>query len=194
MDNTLIFATNNVNKVIEVKAIVGDAYKIISLQEAGILEEIPEPFETIEANAVHKASFIFNKYNLPCFSEDTGLIVPALNGAPGVKSARYAGEHATAQENIAKLLNNLTEEKNRAAYFKTVIVYYTHEIKLFEGICDGTITKNLAGDTGFGYDPIFIPNGSQLTFAQMTMDEKNRFSHRKKAMKAFLTHINKTAT
>jgi XTP/dITP diphosphohydrolase len=183
----LIFATHNANKVKEIKSVLPDSLQIISLHEANILEEIPEPFATIEENSLTKAQYIYTMYQQNCFSEDTGLVVPALNGDPGVKSARYAGDHATAEENIAKLLDNLALVPYRQAHFKTVITLMIDgQINQFIGICEGVLLLEKRGDAGFGYDPIFVPNGSQNTFAEMTMEEKNKFSHRKKAMAALV--------
>jgi XTP/dITP diphosphohydrolase len=179
----LIFATHNANKVKEIQSILPHDLQIISLAEANIMEEIPEPFETIEENSLTKAQYIYTMYQQNCFSEDTGLIVPALNGEPGVKSARYAGDNANASDNIVKLLHNLQAVHNRNAYFKTVItVIIDGIINQFTGICHGKIITENIGDSGFGYDPVFIPAESEVTFAQMTMEEKNKYSHRKKAM------------
>jgi XTP/dITP diphosphohydrolase len=186
----LIFATHNANKVKEIIQVLPNNLSIISLQDAKILEEIPEPFDTIEQNSQTKAEYIFNTYHKNCFSEDTGLIVPSLNGEPGVKSARYAGESANANNNIDLLLLNLKNTNERNAYFKTVITLIIEgAINQFTGICNGKIIFERIGNDGFGYDPIFIPDGSELTFAQMTMESKNRFSHRKKAMVQLITFL-----
>jgi XTP/dITP diphosphohydrolase len=179
----LLFATHNANKVAEIKSVLPTNWNIISLTEANILEEIPEPFATIEQNSETKAQYIFGTYQQNCFSEDTGLIVPALNGEPGVKSARYAGEDANAAQNIEKLLHCLVNVLDRKAYFKTVITLMMNGVQhQFTGICNGQIITQQIGNQGFGYDSVFIPDGSNHTFAQMTMEQKNRFSHRKKAM------------
>jgi XTP/dITP diphosphohydrolase len=187
----LLFATNNSNKVLEIQdQLRNTAFKIISLAEAGISEEIPEPFATIEENSHHKAQVIFEKYKLNCFAEDTGLIVPSLSGEPGVMSARYAGANATDKKNIDKLLLNLETHQDRSAYFKTVITlvingaYYQ-----FNGKCEGSITKNILGNEGFGYDPIFIPLDDHRTFAQMGIKEKKEFSHRAKAMNELIKFL-----
>ncbi len=179
---TLIFATNNKHKVEEIKKIIGVQYSIITLQEAGIDIDIPEPFDTLEENAIEKSRVIHQLTNSNCFSEDTGLEVEVLLGEPGVKSARYAGEDKNFSANIDKLLKNLLNKENRNAQFRTVISLLLHNQQyLFDGICKGVITKERSGDGGFGYDAVFVPDGSDKTFAEMTMDEKNVFSHRRKA-------------
>lgn len=178
----LIFATNNQHKVEEMQAAVGDAFIMASLKAAGIDIDIPEPHETLEANASEKSWSIFKLSGTNCFSEDTGLEVAALNGEPGVKSARYAGEDKVFQKNIDKLLTRLGDNANRNSRFRTVIsLIIRGKEYLFEGICEGTIGKTPAGDGGFGYDPIFIPLGSEKTFAEMPLKEKELYSHRKKA-------------
>lgn len=191
MSTTLIFATNNQHKVDEIRNVTGDKFRIITLREAGIDIDIPEPHDTLEANAEEKARVIHGMSHTNVFSEDTGLEVEALNGEPGVKSARYAGEHKDFQANIDKLLQNLEPHANKRARFRTVIsLIWNGQLHLFEGICPGTIVHQQKGEKGFGYDPVFIPGGSDKTFAEMTMEEKNRFSHRRKAtdqLIAFLT-------
>jgi XTP/dITP diphosphohydrolase len=178
----LIFATNNQHKVEEIQAAIGRHLEVISLKQAGIDIDIPEPHDTLEANAAEKSQTIFRLTGENCFSEDTGLEVDALNGEPGVKSARYAGEDRAFAKNIEKLLGKMGNEENRRARFRTVIsLIWQGQEWLFEGICEGTIIHEPTGEGGFGYDPVFIPTGSNLTFAQMTMAEKNDFSHRKKA-------------
>lgn len=181
--DTLIFATNNQHKVDEIKSIGGLEYKIVSLREAGIDIDIPEPFDTLEENASEKSRIIHALTGTNCFSEDTGLEVKALNGEPGVKSARYAGESRSFEENIEKLLDRLHGKENREAQFRAVIslVLNGSEYK-FEGICKGIILAYSRGTGGFGYDPVFIPDGATLSFAEMNMTEKNKYSHRKKAM------------
>lgn len=186
--HTLIFATNNQHKVNEIQSLVGSDFKIIPLNEAGIDIDIPEPHDTLQENAFEKAMTIFNLTNQNCFSEDTGLEIMALNGAPGVKSARYAGESRDFQANIDKVLFNLTAIENPTAQFRTVIcLLWNDEVNglqthYFEGICKGHIAKVMQGEKGFGYDPIFIPEGSTKSFAQMSMEEKNKYSHRQKAV------------
>ncbi len=178
----LIFATNNQHKVDEIKHIIGNQYQIVTLQDASIDIDIPEPFATLEENAVEKSKVIHQLTGQNCFGEDTGLEVVALNGEPGVKSARYAGEDKNFSANIDKLLNKLQGETNRSAQFRTVIsLLLNNEQYLFEGVCAGIITEERSGDGGFGYDAVFIPEGSHKTFAEMTMDEKNEYSHRRKA-------------
>ncbi len=179
----LIFATNNEHKVKEIKSVVGDKLLVISLAEAGIDIDIPEPHDTLEANASEKSSVIHSLTQKNCFSEDTGLEVYSLNGEPGVKSARYANDGRNFQSNINLLLQNLAGEKNRTAQFRTVIsLIWGDKEYFFEGICKGNIIEKERGAEGFGYDPIFIPEGSTKTFAEMSMEEKNQFSHRKKAI------------
>lgn len=185
--HTLIFATNNQNKVNEIQSLVGSDFKIIPLKEAGIDIDIPEPHDTLQENAYEKAITIFNITNQNCFSEDTGLEINALNGEPGVKSARYAGEGRDFQANIDKVLKHLEGIENRTAQFRTVICLLWKgtngmETYNFEGICKGHITHQMHGEKGFGYDPIFIPEGASKSFAEMSMEEKNTFSHRQKAV------------
>lgn len=178
----LIFATNNKNKVNEIRAAIGEHYDIVSLKEAGIEIDIPEPYDTLEANASVKSKTIYELAGLDCFSEDTGLETEALNGEPGVKSARYAGEDRSDEDNINKLLEKLAGSENRNARFRTVIsLIIEGEEHFFEGICNGSIIKKPRGEKGFGYDPVFVPAGENKTFAEMTIAEKNKFSHRKKA-------------
>ena len=180
---TLVFATNNHNKVKEIRSILADPFEIITLTEAGIDIDIPEPHDSLEANASEKSGTIYKLTAKNCFSEDTGLEVDALNGEPGVKSARYAGEGRDFQDNINKLLANLDSQSNRKARFRTVVSLIWEEKEyLFEGICQGQITVDQKGLQGFGYDPVFIPEGASITFAEMSMEEKNKFSHRKKAI------------
>jgi len=181
--HTLIFATNNRNKVAEIQSLVGPNFEIIPLKEAGIEIDIPEPHDQLEANALEKAMTIFNLTNQACFSEDTGLEIAALGGAPGVKSARYAGENSNPQANIDLVLSKMEGVENRTAQFRTVIcLVWENQTYYFEGICKGKILNNMQGENGFGYDPIFMPDGASKSFANMTMAEKNQFSHRKKAV------------
>lgn len=186
----IIFATNNLNKVIEIRQSLKEGFKILSLKEAKINIEIDEPFFTLEENALQKAKTIFELSSQPCFSEDTGLFAEALNGAPGVRSARFAGENASNEENIDKLLS-LLPLNNRTAYFKTVVCYISKTgIKYFDGECYGKIIMEKRGSKGFGYDSVFIPDGSEKTFAEMDIEEKNKFSHRKKAVDKFIKYLN----
>ena len=190
--HTLIFATNNRNKVAEIQSLVGANFTIIPLKEAGIEIDIPEPHDQLEANAHEKAVTIFNLTHQNCFSEDTGLEIVALNGAPGVKSARYAGENSNAQANIDLVLNKMTGVENRTAQFRTVIcLIWENQTYYFEGICKGQILSKMQGENGFGYDPIFVPDGATKSFANMTMDEKNTFSHRKKAVMQLFDFLEK---
>jgi XTP/dITP diphosphohydrolase len=178
----LIFATNNQHKVEEIQAAIGTEFEIVSLHDAKIRIDIPEPHNTLEANASEKSSVIHKLTDMNCFSEDTGLEVEALGGEPGVKSARYAGAKKSFEDNIKKLLARLENSPDRKARFRTVIsLIWNDKEYLFEGACDGQILKEKKGDGGFGYDPVFIPNGSGKSFAEMTLEEKNNYSHRKKA-------------
>ena len=187
---TLIFATNNTNKVAEVRSLLNETFKILSLLEADIYVEIPEPFNTLEENAIEKAEFIYKLKGVSCFAEDTGLEVKALNGEPGVKSARYAGDERSFEKNIAKLLDNLTYVTDRSARFRTVICLTINgKHNIFEGICKGTIIAERRGNYGFGYDSVFIPDGAEKTFAEMGLPEKNIFSHRKKATEKLISHL-----
>jgi XTP/dITP diphosphohydrolase len=186
----LIFATNNQHKANEINAILGTAFKVCTLREAGIEIDIPEPHATLEENAREKSSTIYRLTARDCFSEDTGLEVEALGGAPGVKSARYAGEHCNTDDNIDKLLTELANQKNRKARFRTVISLIENGTeKQFEGICEGAIDWKKNGEQGFGYDPIFIPSGATNSFATMSMDEKNKYSHRKKAVEKLIAYL-----
>jgi len=189
----LIFATNNQHKVDEMRYAVGNNFEILTLKEAGIDIDIPEPHDTIEENASEKSRVIYNLTQTNCFSEDTGLEVYALHGEPGVKSARYAGDSKSFDANIEKLLTKLTEKVDRKARFKTIISIIINEKEtLFEGICEGKIINEKKGNFGFGYDPVFIPLGSKKTFAEMNVEEKNKFSHRTRAAEklvAFLTNL-----
>jgi XTP/dITP diphosphohydrolase len=188
--NNLIFATNNQNKVEEVRAVLGKLFNIITLKEAGIDIDIPEPHDTLEANATEKSKTIFDITKQNCFSEDTGLEVEALNGEPGVKSARYAGEDRSFDDNIEKLLSKLEPFENRSARFRTVIsLILDGKEYFFEGICNGKIISERKGNNGFGYDPVFIPDGADKTFAEMDMNWKNKFSHRKKAMEKLINFL-----
>jgi len=195
---TLIFATNNQHKVDEIRKVVGEHMQIITLKEAGIDIDIPEPYDTLHENASTKSATIHQLTGKNCFSEDTGLEVEALGGEPGVKSARYAGEGKSAADNVQKLLANLDGKADRSARFRTVIsLIWDGKEYLFEGVCNGRITTELKGDGGFGYDPIFIPDGANTTFATMSMETKNLYSHRRKAtdqLLAFLSQIGKNSS
>jgi XTP/dITP diphosphohydrolase len=187
----LIFATNNQHKVEEIRHVIGSSFDLLTLKEAGIDIDIPEPYDTLEANATEKSKTIYRMTNTSCFSEDTGLEVTALGGEPGVKSARYAGEDKSFDRNIDKLLAKLKDKADTAARFRTVIsLILDGEEHLFEGLCNGRIIREKKGDQGFGYDPVFIPNGSEKTFAEMSLEEKSRFSHRKKATSKLVAFLN----
>ncbi len=190
MEDTIIFATNNKNKVAEVKNILKDQFEVLSLQEAGITVDIPEPYETLEENASTKSSTIHRLTNKNCFSEDTGLFVDALNGEPGVKSARYAGDNANNEDNIAKLLSKLGNSTERKARFRTIISLILDEKEYqFEGVCEGSIQYEKTGSQGFGYDAVFVPDGANKSFAEMSMEEKAMYSHRKKAMNKLIAFL-----
>lgn len=190
MKTQLIFATNNQHKIAEIRSVIGNDFSIVTLKEAGIDIDIPEPYDTLEANALEKARTIFRMTQQNCFSEDTGLEVTSLNGEPGVKSARYAGDGRNFQQNIDKLLLNLDGKADRRARFRTVIALILNNTEtLFEGICEGRIASDQKGLQGFGYDPVFIPDGATKNFAEMSMDEKNLYSHRKKAVEKLIHHL-----
>ncbi len=185
-----IFATNNKYKIEEIRSVVKDKFEIITLKEAGIDIDIPEPHSTIEKNAGEKSKTIYQLTKINCISEDTCLEVKALNNEPGVKSARYAGNDKSFDKNIEKLLSKLENISNRKARFRTVISLIIHgKENLFEGICEGKIIDRKRGSYGFGYDPVFIPDGASLTFAEMEMEEKNKYSHRKKATDKLLAFL-----
>lgn len=180
----LLFATNNVHKLEEVRQILKDHYHVLSLAEAGFEGDIPETSPTIEGNAIQKARFIMQGLELDCFADDTGLEVVSLNGAPGVYSARYAGEGCSYDDNVTKMLSEMQGFTNRDARFKTVIALIIgNKEKLFEGIVEGKIIHERRGTAGFGYDPIFVPKGYNQTFAEMSASLKNEISHRGRAVK-----------
>ncbi|MBO9683006.1 MAG: RdgB/HAM1 family non-canonical purine NTP pyrophosphatase [Flavisolibacter sp.] len=191
----IIFATNNQHKVDEIRSALPENFSIISLKEAGITIDIPEPHDTLQENAAEKARTIHQLTKTNCFSEDTGLEVYSLNNEPGVHSARYAGEEKSFDKNIEKLLSKLEDSSERSARFRTVICLVLEgEEYFFEGICEGRIINEKRGEQGFGYDPIFIPTGSGKTFAEMSMDEKNSFSHRKKTTDKLVVFLNNYKT
>jgi len=186
----LVFASNNKNKIAEIQQLIGDKFEIVSLEEIGCTEDIPETADTIEGNAILKAQYVYEKYGLSCFADDTGLEIEALNGEPGVYSARYAGEHKNAGDNMALVLQKLESQTNRSAQFKTVIAFnFGSEHFLFEGIVKGTITPVKRGNEGFGYDPIFQPEGFDVTFAEMSMQQKSTISHRGKAVEKLVNFL-----
>jgi XTP/dITP diphosphohydrolase len=182
----LIFATHNNNKVAEIEPLIPASIKVKTLTEIGITEEIPETADTIEGNALLKVRFVYERLKCNCFADDTGLEVTAINGEPGVYSARYAGEGKSASDNIEKLLGKLKGVENRAAKFKTVIAAILDGKEyVFEGVVDGEIAELKLGQNGFGYDPVFVPDGFMVSFAQMTIEEKNKISHRGRAVRKF---------
>lgn len=188
----LVFASNNKNKLQEIRHQLPADIELLSLEDIGCTEDIPETAETIEGNAILKANYVTEKYAYNCFADDTGLEVDALNGAPGVYSARYAGEAKDANANMDKLLTELSSNPNRNANFKTVIALNLDgEQHLFTGIVNGVITTEKAGEQGFGYDPVFQPEGLAVTFAQISLDEKARLSHRGRAVKQLMDFLKK---
>ncbi len=187
----IVFATNNLHKIEEIQALLPSNIEILSLESIGCVEEIPETAATIEENAVMKANYILENYGYDCFADDTGLEVEILNGEPGVYSARYAGEARSADDNMTKLLQKLEGKSNRNAQFKTVICLNINgKQQLFVGIAKGKIRTQKVGNSGFGYDPIFCPLGFDVTFAQLSLDEKNRISHRAKAASLLIDYLN----
>lgn len=188
--SSLIFATNNQHKADEIRAVLNNNFLIRTLEEAGILLEIPEPYLTLEENAREKSRVIYNVTGFDCFGEDTGLEVMALQGEPGVKSARYAGEPVNYKKNNEKLLHNMMGCTNRSAQFRTIISLLINGKEYqFEGICKGFIIEKEKGIQGFGYDPVFMPDGADKTFAEMDMTKKNYYSHRKKATEKFVQFL-----
>ena len=188
----LVFASNNKNKIQEIQALVPNSIQILSLEEIGCTEDIPETADTIEGNAILKANYVTEKYGYDCFADDTGLEVDSLNGAPGVYSARYAGEQKDANDNMDKLLDELKGKSNRKANFKTVIALNLNgKQNLFTGIIDGKIIEEKIGTNGFGYDPIFVADGFDKTFAELTMEEKSTISHRGIASRKLIDFLKK---
>jgi XTP/dITP diphosphohydrolase len=186
----ICFATNNQHKLEEVRHLRGHKFQILSLQEIGCLDELPETQDTLEGNSLQKADFVFSKYRIPCFADDTGLEVEALHGAPGVYSARYAGLQRDSNDNIKLLLQNLKSATNRNAQFRTIITLKGFKQDyFFEGIVKGKITTEKKGISGFGYDPVFIPEGFDITFAEMNMTEKNKLSHRAIAVEKLIKFL-----
>ena len=186
----ICFATNNQHKIEEVRSALGPDFSLLSLIEIGCTEELPETGTTLEANALQKAKYVFDHYQIPCFADDTGLEVPALNNEPGVYSARYAGLQRSSEDNISLLLKNLENKNNRQARFKTVMAWVELNLQhTFEGIVEGEIIKERKGKGGFGYDPVFLPKGYNKTFAEMEMHEKNSISHRAKALEKLLAFL-----
>lgn len=187
----LVFATHNPNKLKEVQQLVPNQIELINLETIGCTTDIPETADTLEGNAKLKADFITNNYQLSCFADDTGLLVNSLKGEPGVYSARYAGTQADSNANMDKLLTNLSSKKDRSAYFQTVIALNLNgKTYIFEGKIEGVITASKRGENGFGYDPIFQPNGYKETFAELPLTIKNKISHRALAFKKLITYLN----
>ena len=187
----LVFATHNPNKLKEVQQLVPNQIELINLETIGCTTDIPETADTLEGNAKLKADFITNNYQLSCFADDTGLLVNSLKGEPGVYSARYAGTQADSNANMDKLLTNLNSKKDRSAYFQTVIALNLNgKTYIFEGKIEGVITASKRGENGFGYDPIFQPNGYKETFAELPLTIKNKISHRALAFKKLITYLN----
>jgi XTP/dITP diphosphohydrolase len=188
----IVFATNNEHKLRELQQILGQQFKLLSLKEIDCFEDIPEESPTIEENSMDKAIYVFEKYGKDCFADDTGLEVEALDGRPGVLSARYAGDEKNMDENIAKVLAELEGKTNWKARFKTVISLIIDGKKhQFEGIVNGKIIKDKRGEGGFGYDPVFVPDGYEITFAEMDAAEKNKISHRGLAVKKLVDFLEK---
>ena len=188
---TIVFATNNSHKLEEVRAIVSGKINIVSLSEIGCHDDIPETADTLEGNALLKARFVKEKYGYDCFADDTGLEVEALNGEPGVRSARYAGDAHDSDANMEKLLHALNGEQNRKAHFRTVIALIMNgKEEYFEGVVNGHIIEDRRGSTGFGYDPVFMPDGYNETFAELGVDIKNNISHRAIATRKFAERLN----
>lgn len=186
----LVFASNNKNKIREIQLLLPQSIQVLSLEDIGCFEEIPETANTIEGNAIQKANYVTEKYGYNCFADDTGLEVEALNGEPGVYSARYAGVRKDATNNMDKLLNNLKDKSNRTAQFKTVIALNLNGNQtLFTGIIKGKIIKEKVGTNGFGYDPIFVADGYTKTFAELTIEEKSAISHRGLAVKQLVDFL-----
>ena len=189
----IVFATNNENKIKEIQSMLPNNITIVSLKSIGCFEEIPETAPTIEGNAIMKANYITEKYGYDCFADDTGLEIEALNNEPGVYSARYAGEQRSAEDNMSKVLHLLNDKSNRNAQFKTVIcLNLKGEQYLFTGIAKGTITSEKKGEGGFGYDPIFQPENYKETFAELSLETKNKISHRGIATQSLLSFLNTT--
>ena len=193
----IIFATGNQHKMVEAQKALGDSFTLIMPKELGLTEDIPEDGDTLLANAIQKAEYLWNKFGKNCFADDTGLEVDALGGAPGVRTARYAGEDKGSDANMAKLLAELEKVEKaqgavpRTARFKTVVALIIDgQVKIFEGVLEGEIARSRSGNEGFGYDPVFIPQGYNCTLAEISLDEKNAISHRGKAMRALAEYLN----
>lgn len=189
----ICFATNNVKKLEEIRSLLGPSWQVLSLEEIGCREELPETGDTLAANSAQKARWVWDNYAIDCFADDTGLEVDALGGEPGVYSARYAGPQRSNQDNMQLLLQKLQGEKNRSARFKTVLTFISaKEEQQFEGEVQGTILQSPKGEKGFGYDPLFVPQGHNRSFAEMSMEEKNALSHRARAMRKLVEFLQQT--
>lgn len=187
----ICFATNNAHKLDEIRAISGRQFNILSLEDIGCCEELPEERDTLEGNSLQKAEYVFQKYKVACFADDTGLEVDTLGGEPGVYSARYAGVQRNPAHNMDLLLKNLQDKSNRKAQFRTVItLIHPNGMHQFEGTVEGTILEDRKGKGGFGYDPVFLPNGFSKTLAEMSMEEKNQISHRARATEKLVEFLN----
>jgi len=186
----LVFATNNLDKLREVQVLIPEYIQLLSLRDIGCFEDVPETQDTIEGNAIQKAQYIKQHYGYDCFADDTGLEVSALDGAPGVYSARYAGPQRNAEDNMNKLLSALAKKLDRTARFKTVIaLLLNNNLQTFSGICKGHITHKKQGNMGFGYDPIFKSDGYEHTFAELSLEEKNNIGHRGKAVRQLVEFL-----
>jgi len=186
----LVFATNNKHKLKELQTILGNSFRLLSLNDIGCFEEIPEEQPTLEGNARQKAQHVYEKFGYPCFADDTGLEISALNGEPGVFSARYAGEEKDSNANMNKVLKKMAKINNRKARFRTVIsLIENSREEQFEGLVEGEIIREKRGDSGFGYDPIFLPGGFDKTFAEMNLEEKNKISHRGRAVEKLIRFL-----
>ncbi len=189
----VVVATNNTHKLSEIRSAIGPDLRVLSLEDIGCYEELPETMDTLEGNSRQKAAFVYAKYNVPCVADDTGLEVDALKGAPGVYSARYAGEQRNSEDNIDLLLANLKGISNRRAQFRTVFTLLgMGEPQTFIGVVSGTILEERRGKGGFGYDPVFVPDGHSRTMAEMTVEEKNEISHRGQAVKKLVAYLKNT--
>ena len=187
----LVFATGNLNKATEVRSMLPEGTELLTLKDLDLKEDIPETAPNLEGNAVLKANYIVDRFGIDCFADDTGLEVYSLNNEPGVFSARYAGEQKNSEDNMKLLLSKLNENEDRSARFRTVIALHINgEMHTFEGIVEGKIIQEKRGDEGFGYDPIFVPDGYKETFAEMSMEEKNKISHRARAFSKMFDYLN----
>jgi len=189
----LVFVTNNLHKLKEISEIIGDEFRIISLAEIGCYDDIPEDAATLEGNASYKARYVYNKYGRDCFADDTGLEIDTMEGRPGVRSARYAGEDCNPENNIRKVLGEMEGQTERQARFRTVISLIRKGMEVqFEGTVEGVILYEKRGKEGFGYDPVFLPDGYQLSFAEMPLEEKNKISHRARATRKLTDHLKRS--